>query len=120
MLLPVKSRGVPTAFAVIEAKRLIKNIKEFEAVKIQARSYAMQLSVKYAVIADKDKLWILGASDHYVDEIMMTTWGELAHADEFAELHKLIGNKKHSRMSDDEIKHRLACRAAEYFMFKDD
>ena len=119
VLLPVKSRGVQTAFAVIETKRFIKNSKEFEAVKIQARSYAMQLSVKYTVIADKDKLWIFVASDHYVEEIMTTTWCELAHADRLAELYKLIGNKGHGRMSDDDIKHRLGCRAAEYFMFED-
>lgn len=120
VLLPEKSRGVQTAFAIIEAKRSVANVKDLESVKTQARSYAMQISAKYAVIIDKDKLWIFGAGDHYVDEIMTTTWSELAHADKFAELYKLLGNKKQTKMSNEEIKHRLRCRAAEYFMFMDD
>lgn len=93
VLLPKVSKGHQSAFALIEAKLYISNQKEMEAVKTQARSYAVQLKAKYAVIADKNKVWVLTSEDDYSEDIFSASWDELNNADVFSKLLKLIGTK---------------------------
>lgn len=93
VLSPVLSQGHHSAFAIIEAKLHIPNSKSMEDVKIQARSYAVQLKTKYSIIASKDKLWISAAEDDYTKDIFVATWSELKNADTFSLLYKLIGRK---------------------------
>ena len=90
-LLPVTARGHQSAFALIEAKHSIPNQKEMEEVRIQARSYARQLNVKYSVIASKDKVWVYTPDDDFTNAIFCVSWGELNNADTFSHLLKLIG-----------------------------
>lgn len=91
VLLPKVTKGHYSAFALVEAKLNILNQKEMEAVKTQARSYAVQLKAKYAVIADKNKIWVLSLEDDYSDDIFSASWNELNNADVFSKLLKLIG-----------------------------
>ncbi|MBR3691944.1 MAG: type I restriction enzyme HsdR N-terminal domain-containing protein [Clostridia bacterium] len=93
VLLPVTTRGHQSAFALIEAKHSIPNLKEMEEVRIQARSYAKQLNVKYSVIASKDKVWVYAPDDDFTKEIFSASWGELNDADTFSHLLKLIGKR---------------------------
>lgn len=93
VLLPVKARGRQSAFALIEAKHSIPNQKAMEAVRIQARSYAVQLKAKYSVIASKDKVWVSSPDDDFTSDIFEATWAELNNADTFSALFKLIGRK---------------------------
>ena len=91
VLLPKQSKGHCSAFALIEAKLYISNQKQLEETKTQARSYAVQLKSKYAVIADKNKIWVLSSSDDYSEEIFSVSWDEINNADVFSKLLKLIG-----------------------------
>ncbi|MGN0578486.1 MAG: hypothetical protein ACI4J4_07690, partial [Ruminiclostridium sp.] len=93
VLLPVKERGHQSAFALIEAKLSIPNQKEMEEVRIQARSYAVQLKARYSVIADKNKIWISACNDDFTEDIFVSTWDELNNPDIFSKLYKLIGRK---------------------------
>ncbi len=93
VLLPVTARGHQTAFALIEAKRSITGQKELEEVQIQARSYARQLNVTYAVIASKEKVWIYSSNDDFSKEVFSAAWGELNNTDAFSHLRKLIGKR---------------------------
>lgn len=90
---PDKKKGQQTAFAIIEAKFDIP-IKEFEEVKIQARSYARQCLAKYSVIASKDKVWVSTNNDDFTEDIFVATWDELNTADAFSRLSKLIAKRK--------------------------
>ncbi|MGN1105487.1 MAG: hypothetical protein ACI4RH_02465 [Huintestinicola sp.] len=91
VLMPKVTKGHHSAFALIEAKLCISNQKEMEAVKTQARSYAVQLKAKYAVIADKNKIWVISSEDDYSEDIFSASWDELNNADVFSKLLKLIG-----------------------------
>lgn len=91
VLLPVTTRGHQSAFAIIEVKHSIPNQKEMEEVRIQARSYARQLNVKYSVIASKDKVWVYTPDDDFTQEIFSASWGEMNDADTFSLLLNLIG-----------------------------
>lgn len=93
VLLPVTTRGHQSAFALIEAKYSIPNQKEMEEVRIQARSYARQLNVKYSVIASKDKVWVYAPDDDFTEEIYSASWESLNNADTFSHLLKLIGKR---------------------------
>lgn len=93
VLLPVTTRGHQSAFALIEAKHSIPNQKAMEEVRIQARSYAVQLKARYSVIASKDKVWVSTPNDDFSTDIFSATWDELNNADTFSELFKLIGRK---------------------------
>lgn len=96
VLLPVAERGRQSAFALIEAKYGIPNLKAMEEAKIQARSYARQLNVEYSIIASKDKIWVSACDDDFTEDIFVSTWAELNVADIFLHLFKIIG--KESRM----------------------
>ena len=99
VLLPITTRGRQSGFALIEAKHTIPNQKEMEEVRIQTRSYARQLNVKYAIIASKDKVWVSSPDDDFTSDIFEATWGELNNADTFSVLFKLIGRKvKYGRL----------------------
>lgn len=93
VILPEIKGGHHSAFAIIEAKLKINNEKEFEVVKIQARSYAKQLSIKYSIIISKDKIWISTDEDDFDKDIFVATWGECSNADTFSKLYKLIGKR---------------------------
>lgn len=93
VLLPVTTIGHHSAFALIEAKHSIPNKKAMEEAKAQARSYAVQLKAKYAVIASKDKLWLYSPTDDFTNELFSATWGELGNADTLSKLIKLIGKR---------------------------
>lgn len=93
VLLPNTTRGHYSAFALIEAKHSIPNQKAMEAVKIQARSYAVQLRAKYSVIASKDKIWVYAPDDDFTEEVFSATWVELNDADTLSHLLKLIGKR---------------------------
>lgn len=90
-LLPVTERGHQSAFVLIEAKYAIVNSKAMDEVRIQARSYARQLNVRYSVIASKDKIWVYVPDDDFAQEVFESTWSELNNADVFSALFKLIG-----------------------------
>ena len=77
VLLPVTTRGHQSAFALIEAKHSIPNQSAMEEVRIQARSYAVQLKAKYSVIASKDKVWVSTPNDDFSTDIFSATWDEL-------------------------------------------
>lgn len=93
VILPNKTKGKQSAFAVIEAKLTIPNQKFLEDVQIQARSYARQLGARYSVIASKEKIRIYTAKDLYSEEIFSASWEKLNDADTFSSLFKLIGNR---------------------------
>lgn len=93
VLIPNTSKGHYSAFAIIEAKLKITNEKSFIDAKIQARSYAKQLSVKYSIIASKDKIWISCPEDDFEKDIFSSSWSELNNPDIFSQLYKLIGKK---------------------------
>ena len=90
-LLPVTERGHQSAFALIEAKYAITNSKAMDEVRIQARSYARQLNVRYSAIASKDKVWVYVPDDDFTKEVFESTWSGLNDADVFSQLFKLIG-----------------------------
>ena len=91
VLHPVNWGGHYSGFAIIEAKRSIKNEKQLNQVKTQARSYAKLLGTRYSVIASMEKIWVTSKKDDYTDNIMEVTWDALADADTFYNLEKLIG-----------------------------
>ena len=93
VLLPNRTKGHQTAFAIIEAKLIIPNQSALEEVRIQARSYACQLRARYAVVASKDILYIFCEDDDYTDSIFTATWSELNDMDRFTDLRKIIGKK---------------------------
>lgn len=93
VLLPIQTKGHQSAFAIIEAKLVIPNHKEMEEVRIQARSYAVQLKAKYSIIATKDKICISTPADDFTEDIFTSTWEELNKPDVFSKIYKLIGKK---------------------------
>lgn len=94
VLLPVATKGHRSAFAIIEAKHSITGAKAFEDTKIQARSYAVLLKVKYSVIASMEKIWIFAPSDDFSNEIFSAKWDELNDADVFSKIYKLLGKRE--------------------------
>jgi hypothetical protein len=93
LILPIKTIGHQSAFALIEAKYYIPSTSQFEQVKIQARSYARQVLAQYSIIASKDHIWIFSIDDDFTDDIFMSSWDELSNPDTFSMLYKLIGNQ---------------------------
>ena len=91
VLYPNSAQGHYSAFSVIEAKRSIPNTKQLEETKTQVRSYAKLLGARYAVIASKEKVWVMSAKDDYSDAVFEATWDQLASADIFYSLNRLIG-----------------------------
>ncbi|MBR0383790.1 MAG: hypothetical protein IJH61_03785 [Eubacteriaceae bacterium] len=87
-------RGRHSAFAVLEAKKSIRNDKELSAALSQVTSYALLLSAEYAVIASQEGLWITTSKDHYSAIVGKFSWDELADNDNQYKVMKYIGNKK--------------------------
>lgn len=93
VLNPVSSGGHYSGFAVLEAKRSIKNEKELNKTKIQVRSYAKILGARYAVIVSAEKVWITSSEDDYSKNIFEETWDALQDKNTIYDLEKLIGQK---------------------------
>ena len=91
VLLPNRSAGHSSAFAIIEAKKTIPNDKVLEETKTQARSYANQLKTRYSVVASKEKIWVTSEKDDYSKDIFIAAWAELYDPDVFYQLEKMIG-----------------------------
>lgn len=92
VLQPIKKQGYYGAFAVIEAKLKISNLKELEKAKSQVRSYSKLLNAKYSVIVSKDKIWMTCIDDDYRNFIIETSWNEVAcNIDEFYKIKKYLG-----------------------------
>ena len=91
VLEPVKHGGHHSGFAVIEAKRSIKNSKELEIVKRQVRSYANQLKATYSVVASLEGIHVMSKKDDYDNDILELSWSDLSDADKFHELREVLG-----------------------------
>lgn len=94
VLHPITTTGHHSAFAIIEAKYTISSQKALDEVRMQARSYAVQLKAHYSVIASKDGLWVSSPEDDFTDDIFIAAWNELNNPDVFAQLYRLIGNHR--------------------------
>lgn len=90
VLLPETKGNNKSAFAVVEAKRSITNIKELNDAKSQVRSYAKLLGTKYAAVVAQEKIWVLSSSDDYYGEVFSCAISELSD-DSLYELKKIIG-----------------------------
>ena len=93
VLYPSSSQGHYSGFTVIEAKRSITGKKQLEETKTQVRSYAKLLGVSYAAVASKEKVWVMSVKDDYSEAIFEASWDELADADVFYSLNRLIGSR---------------------------
>ena len=91
VLLPNERRGFASGFAIIEAKRSIKNEKEFREVLVQASSYAKILTAKYCTVASMEKIWITQRNDNYDKVIFESSWEKLNDTDRFYELNRILG-----------------------------
>ena len=91
VLLPDERRGFASGYAIIEAKRSIKNEKELKEVMVQARSYAKILTAKYCAVASMEKIWIAQRKDNYAELIFESSWSDLNDPDVFYELNKMLG-----------------------------
>ena len=92
VLLPKTYRGRHVAYAVVEAKKSIKNEKELLEAIDQVSSYSLLLSANHAAVASQEGIWILSQESRYTDVILSHTWDELnANNDKMYEVKKLIG-----------------------------
>lgn len=91
VLKPQRSNGHQSGYAIIEAKRSIKNAKQLEDAKGQVRSYAKQLRAKYSAVASMEKICVMSSQDDYTEEIFSETWGSLSDSDTLYRLKKLLG-----------------------------
>ncbi len=91
VLLPDDRGAYKRAFAIVEAKRSITKDKELQDALGQARSYALLLRVKYAVVASQEGLWILSDKDEYADVVRKHKWAETKDDDVLYEIKKMIG-----------------------------
>lgn len=93
VLLPRIYGGRHIAYAVVEAKKSIKNEKELLEAIDQVSSYALLLSAKHAAVASQEGIWITSEDSRYTDVILSYKWSELnADNDKMYEVKKLIGN----------------------------
>ena len=90
VLLPQMKRGFQTAFAIIEAKRSITTKKELKAALEQARSYALQLGVKYSVVFSQEKIWVTTDQDNYAKVVKEFDCGKLKSSDTMQEIRHLL------------------------------
>ena len=93
VIYPVSSGGHYSGYAIIEAKRSIKNEKALNEAKLQARSYAKLLGAKYSIIASQEKLWVTSNEDDYTNTIFEQSWEALSDADVFFGLRKILEAK---------------------------
>ncbi|HRN92923.1 MAG TPA: hypothetical protein PLE75_07390 [Ferruginibacter sp.] len=90
-----KEKNYEVASMLLEAKFWIKNNKELEEAFKQTYSYALRLSARVLVIADKNAIWIYEKRNDSFDrtKYVKKYWKELEKADEFKEIVKTIGRK---------------------------
>lgn len=93
VIMPKKSKGHTSAFAIIEAKKSIQSEKMLDEAKLQARSYANLLKVQYSIIASQEKLWVTSRADDYSKDVFVSDWSGLNNPDAFNSLQKLAGKK---------------------------
>lgn len=88
-----KEKGFETAFLIIEAKYHIKNNAELEETFRQTWSYALRLSAKTLVLADKNAVWIYQKQNDSFDRsrYVKKYWKELEALDVFMKISKLLG-----------------------------
>jgi len=86
VLSPTKKGRYTFAYAIIEAKRSIVKVEELNDALGQARSYALELSVRYAAVASQEGIWITSVEDKYNEVIYHQTWDRLKDADDFMKL----------------------------------
>lgn len=91
VLMPDDRGAYKRAFAIVEVKRSITKEKELEDALTQARSYALLLRVKYAVVASQEGLWILSDKDEYSDVVNQYKWTETKDDDVLYKIRKMIG-----------------------------
>lgn len=92
VLLPRTYGGRHIAYAVVEAKKSIKNEKELLEALDQVSSYALLLSAKHAAVASQEGIWITSEDSRYTDVILSYKWCELnADNDKMYEVKKIIG-----------------------------
>ena len=95
VLLPRTYGGRHIAYAVVEAKKSIKNEKELLEALDQVSSYALLLSAKHAAVASQEGIWITSDDSRYTDVILSYKWCELnADNDKMYEVKKLIGKRR--------------------------
>lgn len=115
---PRVSVGHHSAEFIIEAKYTVTSEKELEIYKMQARSYANQLKVKYFVIASKEGIWVSSEIDDFSRDFFVFSWAELNDSDTFHRVMNFLGNGNVIKSA--ETKRRLNRRAAEYLMLSED
>lgn len=86
VLSPAKKGRYTFAYAIIEAKRSIVKNEELNDALGQARSYALELSVRHAAVASQEGIWITSVEDKYNQVIYNQTWDNLKNPDEFMKL----------------------------------
>ena len=94
VLCPGSTSGHYSGFAIVEAKRSIKNEKQLVAAKTQARSYAKLLGARYTVVASMEKVWIMSYRDDYTESFLERTWDDLSDTDALYEVEKTIGKRR--------------------------
>ena len=94
VLSPNSTSGHYSGFAIVEAKRSIKNEKQLVAAKTQARSYAKLLGARYTVVASMEKVWIMSYRDDYTESFLERTWDDLSDTDALYEVEKTIGKRR--------------------------
>ncbi len=93
---PLRSVGHQSAYFVLEAKYSISNNKELLEAKIQVRNYSKLLNAKYAVIASKDKIWIMSDYDDYENDILSLDWETIKNEDSFFKVFNILGKNKNN------------------------
>lgn len=91
VLNPKSRAGHYSGYAVIEAKRSIKNKKELDEAKKQARSYAKMLGAKYMAVASLEGIKITSEADDYENEIFDEKWEALSDPDVMYKIRSFIG-----------------------------
>ena len=91
VLKPRRSTGHQSGYAIIEAKRSIKNGRQWEDAKGQVRGYAKLLSAKYSVVASMETICVMSSQDDYTEEIFSKPWSSLSSPDTLYCLKKLLG-----------------------------
>ena len=94
VLYPQRSDGHQSGYAVIEAKRSIKNGTQLADAKGQVRGYAKLLGAKYSAVASMEKICIMSFQDDYTEEIFSEPWGSLSNSDMLYRLKKLLGKNE--------------------------
>ena len=87
-------QGSHSAFAVLEANNSIHSDKELNEALSQVCSYALLLSVEYAVIASQEGIWITTNKDQYRTFVEKFSWDELVDDDNKYKVMKYLRNNQ--------------------------